>query len=264
MQALLRVFAGPLRPGSLLPLAIRNGAGSILGAREGPANYRASPRCECTLSISLPLICGSYPRDQVLLSSGAHLSRYLVQVAVHHYFRSLCPFIKTPWVRTLSLSTFGHFLKQSSKRFGAINIAKGEDDGAVFRNFIKDSRRHADRRGLATDAIEEMLEKGKVSLFEGSEVCLLNHSSQFIPFCSKVRASDLAESQYIHDDYRTQSWPSFPWRFPSYLAFSRWLLQMGSVWIVECAYTASRRHRSKCSTRKRLVSTAILCSAEFS
>lgn len=124
------------------------------------------------------------------MSSGAHLSRYLVQVAVHHYFRSLCPFIKTPWVRTLSLSTFGHFLKQSSKRFGAINIAKGEDDGAVFRNFIRESRRDADRRGLATDTIEEMLEKGKVSPFEVSQICPLNHFPQFIPFCSKVRASE--------------------------------------------------------------------------
>ena len=104
-----------------------------------------------------------YPGEQVLLSSGAHLSRYLVQIAVHHYFRSLCPFIKTPWVRTLSLSTFGHFMKQSSERFGTINIAKGEDDGAVFRNFIRESRRHTDRRGLATDGIAEMLEKGKVS-----------------------------------------------------------------------------------------------------
>ncbi|KAI9435374.1 hypothetical protein F5148DRAFT_1266602 [Russula earlei] len=104
----------------------------------------------------------------VLLSSGAHLSRYLVQVAVHHYFRSLCPFIKTPWVRTLSLSTFGHFLKLSSERFGAINIAKGEDDGAVFRSFIRESRRRPDRRGQSTDAIAEILEKGK-----------------FIPFCSK-------------------------------------------------------------------------------
>ncbi|KAI9465392.1 hypothetical protein BJY52DRAFT_1202178 [Lactarius psammicola] len=104
----------------------------------------------------------------VLLSSGAHLSRYLVQVAVHHYFRSFCPFIKTPWVRTLSLPTFSHFLKLSSERFVTINLSKGEDDGSVFRHFIKESRMRADRRGLATDAIAEMLDKGK-----------------FIPFCSK-------------------------------------------------------------------------------
>jgi len=58
-------------------------------------------------------------------------------------------------------------MKLSSARFGTINIAKGEDDGTVFRNFIRESRRRTDRRGLATDAIEEMLEKGKVSLFGG-------------------------------------------------------------------------------------------------
>src|SRR6266404_795222 len=107
-------------------------------------------------------ICAFYLPEQVLLSSGAHLSRYLVQVAVHHYFRTFCPFIKTPWVRTLSLSTFSHFLKLSSERFGTINMIKGEDDGSVFRHFIKESRLPADRRGLATDIISEMLDKGKV------------------------------------------------------------------------------------------------------
>jgi hypothetical protein len=166
VQTLLRVFARPLRPRSLLPLAIRIRAGSILGAWKGSAYYGASPRRKCSYSSVISLYAGFYLRDQVLLSSGAHLSRYLVQVAVHHYFRSLCPFIKTQWVRTLSLSTFGHFLKQSSERFEAINTAKGEDDGAVFRNFIRDSRRHPDRRGLATDTIAEILEKGKVSLYK--------------------------------------------------------------------------------------------------
>ena len=57
-------------------------------------------------------------------------------------------------------------MKLSSERFGAINIAKGEDDGTVFRNFIRESKRGPDRRSLATDAIVEMLEKGKVSPFE--------------------------------------------------------------------------------------------------
>lgn len=124
---------------------------------------------EQVLDVSRPFsssslhICVFYHRTQVLLSSGAHLSRYLVQIAVHHYFRSLCPFIKTQWVRTLSLSTLSHFLKLSSERFGTINTMKGEDDGSVFRHFIKDSRMHPDRRGQATDAIAEMLDKGKVS-----------------------------------------------------------------------------------------------------
>jgi hypothetical protein len=112
---------------------------------------------EQVLDVSRPFsssslhICVFYHRTQVLLSSGAHLSRYLVQIAVHHYFRSLCPFIKTQWVRTLSLSTLSHFLKLSSERFGTINTMKGEDD------------MRADRRGPATETIAEMLDKGKVS-----------------------------------------------------------------------------------------------------
>lgn len=116
-----------------------------------------------SFSWSSPPICVFYHRVQVLLNSGAHLSRYLVQIAAHHYFRSFCPFIKTPWVRTLSLATLSHFLKLSSEKFGTINTIKGEDDGSVFRHFIKESRMRADRRGLATDAIAEMLDKGKVS-----------------------------------------------------------------------------------------------------
>lgn len=57
-------------------------------------------------------------------------------------------------------------MKLSSERFGTINIAKGEDDGTVFRNFIRESRRGSDWRNLAMDTIVEMLEKGKVSPFE--------------------------------------------------------------------------------------------------
>jgi hypothetical protein len=81
-------------------------------------------------------------------------------------------------------------MKLSSERFGTINIAKGEDDGTVFRNFIRESRRGSDRRNLATDAIVEMLEKGKVSPFEWFRCTAPpeHRSPQFIPFYSKVRA----------------------------------------------------------------------------
>ena len=164
MQTLQCIFARPLCSGSLLPLAVRIRPSPILGAWQRQTHHRASPRRKSPFHWSPSPICSFRCRVQVLLSSGAHLSRYLVQVAVHHYFRSVCPFIKTPWVRTLSLSTFSHFLKLSSERFGTINTSKGEDDGSVFRHFIRESRLRADRRGLPTDAIAEMLDKGKVSL----------------------------------------------------------------------------------------------------
>lgn len=120
-------------------------------------------------------------------------------------------------------------MKQSSKRFGAINVVKGEDDGAVFRNFIRESRRHADRRGLSTDAIEEMLEKGKVSLFELSETCVFKpHILQFIPFCSKVRVSNPPESHSIYmtiigSDYGPVSLGAFHRTSPSPAGYRKWI-----------------------------------------
>ncbi len=56
-------------------------------------------------------------------------------------------------------------------------MIKGEDDGSVFRHFIKESRMRADRRGLATDAIAEMLDKGKVSRSSENPRLLVQHYS---------------------------------------------------------------------------------------
>lgn len=120
-------------------------------------------------------------------------------------------------------------MKQSSERLGTINIAKGEDDGAVFRNFIKESRRHTDRRGLSTDAIAEMLEKGKVSLFELSYINgLKNHILQFIPFCSKVCLSNPPESHSIYmtivgPNYGPVSLGAFHRTSPSPDGYRKWI-----------------------------------------
>ena len=67
----------------------------------------------------------------MLLSSGAHISRYLVQLAVHHYFRTGVPFIKHAWVRLLPLPVFSYFLKLASDTLGHFSTSKGEDDGAA-------------------------------------------------------------------------------------------------------------------------------------
>ncbi|KAG6830977.1 hypothetical protein H0H87_006628 [Tephrocybe sp. NHM501043] len=47
----------------------------------------------------------------ILLTSGAHLSRYLVQVSMHHYFHTATYFIKSNWVRNVPFGVFMHFLK---------------------------------------------------------------------------------------------------------------------------------------------------------
>ncbi|KAF8967162.1 hypothetical protein BDZ97DRAFT_570221 [Flammula alnicola] len=76
----------------------------------------------------------------ILLSSGAHLSRYLIQIAIHHYFHTQTHFIKTPWVRNVPLRVFAYFLKLAEERYGDIPRGKGEDDGSLFAAFLKESR----------------------------------------------------------------------------------------------------------------------------
>ena len=80
------------------------------------------------------------PKPQILISSGAHLSRYLVQLAVHHHFRSYVPFIKTPWARSMSTSTFVYLMSVATKLYGDIPTGKGDDDGTIFSEFLRESR----------------------------------------------------------------------------------------------------------------------------
>ncbi|OBZ71326.1 hypothetical protein A0H81_08366 [Grifola frondosa] len=104
----------------------------------------------------------------ILLSSGAHLSRYLAQCAMHHYFRTQVPFIKTPWVRSIPLPVFTHFIAVSSRMYGNIPIGKGEDDGSIFHGLLKQSRYPTEQRAAKWENLRDVLEKYK-----------------FIPFCHK-------------------------------------------------------------------------------
>src|SRR5579863_3558100 len=57
------------------------------------------------------------------------------------------------------------------------------------------------------------------------------------PFALRCVPANHPESHSIHNDHRTRSLPSSPWRFPSSPASSLSPSQMGSVWTAECAYT---------------------------
>ena len=63
-------------------------------------------------------------RIQILLSSGAHLSRYLVQIAMHHYFQTQTHFIKTPWVKNVPLGVFLYFMQKAQEKYGDIPRGK--------------------------------------------------------------------------------------------------------------------------------------------
>ncbi|KAI0781991.1 hypothetical protein C8Q75DRAFT_789273 [Abortiporus biennis] len=104
----------------------------------------------------------------ILLSSGAHLSRYLVQCIIQHYYRSLVHFIKTQWVRSLDFTTVNYILSIAGEMYGNIPVSKGEDDGAAFNTLLKDSRLPSDQRVMKFEAARDIVEKYK-----------------FIPFCNK-------------------------------------------------------------------------------
>ncbi|KAH0586162.1 hypothetical protein H2248_007426 [Termitomyces sp. 'cryptogamus'] len=95
----------------------------------------------------------------ILLISGAHLSRYLVQVSMHHYFHTASHFIKSPWVRTVPMRVFLHFLKLAEEMYGNIPRAKNEDDGYIFNTFLKQSRWPTSLKTVNWDTIREILEQ---------------------------------------------------------------------------------------------------------
>ncbi|KAF8583350.1 hypothetical protein K439DRAFT_1634534 [Ramaria rubella] len=95
----------------------------------------------------------------ILLTSGAHLSRYLLQTAIHHYFRTTAHFIKHPWARTLPLPVFTHFMNLG-RRFGAdVPLAKGEDDGSVFLGWLKERVSPGFGKKVGVEAIKGLFEK---------------------------------------------------------------------------------------------------------
>ncbi|KAI0761934.1 hypothetical protein BD413DRAFT_616676 [Trametes elegans] len=97
----------------------------------------------------------------ILLSSGAHLSRYLVQCAMHHYFRTQVPFIKTRWVRTISLPVFSYFLCVAARMYGDIPATKGEDDGSILTLLLKQSRFPNEYRAAKWEQVKDVVEKYK-------------------------------------------------------------------------------------------------------
>ncbi|KAI0071695.1 hypothetical protein K474DRAFT_1686956 [Panus rudis PR-1116 ss-1] len=104
----------------------------------------------------------------ILLSSGAHFSRYLVQCIIQHYFRSHVPFIKTHWVRTLDFSLVNHLLSIAADRFGDVPVGKGEDDGSSLSALLIESRLPLEHRSVTWEAAKDIVEKYK-----------------FMPLCSK-------------------------------------------------------------------------------
>ncbi|KAF9267428.1 hypothetical protein L218DRAFT_920273 [Marasmius fiardii PR-910] len=104
----------------------------------------------------------------ILITSGAHFSRYLIQVAFHHYFHTQSHFIKTQWVRSVSLSVFSHFSLLASRRYDNIPRGKGQDDGSIFAQFLSESRYPPTQKHVYWESIRDIIGK-----------------YHFFPFCNK-------------------------------------------------------------------------------
>ena len=120
-----------------------------------------------------------YAHSQILVSSGAYVSRYIIQVAIHHYFRSASHFIKTPWVRSIPLPVFTHFMKVTSSLFNEIPLGKNEDDGYIFHSFLKESRLPQDLKSTKWEDVREILDKYKVCFPLCDIVWFVTWSSSF-------------------------------------------------------------------------------------
>ncbi|KAJ3715357.1 hypothetical protein C8R42DRAFT_218810 [Lentinula raphanica] len=94
----------------------------------------------------------------ILMTSGAHLSRYLVQIAIHHYFYTQTHFVKTKWARNVPFQVFLHFMALATTRYGEIPREKGQDDGSLFLTFLKESRFPPNLRSIGWETIRDILE----------------------------------------------------------------------------------------------------------
>ncbi|KAJ3894288.1 hypothetical protein GG344DRAFT_86643 [Lentinula edodes] len=94
----------------------------------------------------------------ILMTSGAHLSRYLVQIAIHHYFFTQTHFVKSKWVRNVPFPVFLHFMQLASTRYGEIPREKGQDDGSLFLTYLKESRYPPSLRSISWETIRDILE----------------------------------------------------------------------------------------------------------
>lgn len=98
----------------------------------------------------------------ILFNSGAHVSRYLLQVAIHHFYRGNSHFIKTPWVRSIYPSVFSYFQKVAAEMFdNEVPVGKHEDDGSKFHAFLKDSRHSLQMREKHWEEIRDLFQRYK-------------------------------------------------------------------------------------------------------
>lgn len=62
----------------------------------------------------------------------------------------------------MPLPTFNHIIGLATQRYGNIPTAKGDDDGSIFNEFLRESRHPAEMKQTKWEDIKEIVEKYKV------------------------------------------------------------------------------------------------------
>ncbi|KAF8827589.1 hypothetical protein HHX47_DHR4000120 [Lentinula edodes] len=125
---------------------------------------------------------GKIVNERILMTSGAHLSRYLVQIAIHHYFFTQTHFVKSKWVRNVPFPVFLHFMQLASTRYGEIPREKGQDDGSLFLTYLKESRYPPSLRSISWETIRDILEIYKFIPFSEKFPLVLAVEPRLLPY----------------------------------------------------------------------------------
>lgn len=63
----------------------------------------------------------------------------------------------------MSTTTFVYLLSVATNRYGNIPTGKGEDDGTIFSEFLRESRYPTEQKHVKWEQVRDILEKYKVS-----------------------------------------------------------------------------------------------------
>lgn len=114
-----------------------------------------------------------------MISSGARVSRYLIQSIIGHYTKaSPVKRIRGRWCRSMKYTSFAHWVAIGAARYGdAMNVVKGQDDASIIEHYMA-----ARNRTVNDDdnSVHEELEQAWVIVRETFE------KFDFIPFDDKV------------------------------------------------------------------------------
>jgi hypothetical protein len=115
-----------------------------------------------------------------MISSGAKVSRYLIQSVIGHYTKSnVVKHIRGPWCRSMKFTSFAHWVNLGASRYGdAVEVTKGKDDAALIENYIVLKSRALHDSNISHETLEA----------RWVEVREIFEKYEFVPFDEKVRA----------------------------------------------------------------------------